>query len=61
MGCCADEFDAALFGPSIRASRPNPVGLANARTDVDGEQDVAAGVSEAPVEGSGRGLVQEKK
>ena len=59
VGCCA-EFDAALFGPPIRASTPNPVGLANARTAVGGEQDVAAGVSEAPVEGSGRGLVQEK-
>jgi hypothetical protein len=59
VGCCA-EFDAALFGPPIRASTPNPVGLANARTAVGGEQDVAAGVSEAPVEGSGRGLIQEK-
>ena len=41
------------------ASTLNPVGFANARTDVGGEHDVAAGVSEA-VEGSGPGLVPEK-
>ena len=42
------------------ASTLNPVGFTNATTDVGGEQDVAAGVSEAPVEGSTPGLVPEK-
>ena len=42
------------------ASTLNPVGFTNATTHVGGEQDVAAGVSEAPAEGSAPGPVPEK-